>query len=164
MKKLLVLSIMALLVMSGVSYAQVGDSRVGHVALDSIGLDDSAHVHVSTSPVDVYRVTLTTGAVISTLMLYDSATLGSANNTTVYVDALVADGAVVGDNAAADTALYRNVKAELACGTANETEVFTFDPPLRFEHGLFAGFRSRAGSTTYSGPGDFALIEYKAIQ
>lgn len=161
MKKILTFLVVAFLVLtlSGTSY---GASRIGSVGRESLTIVnvDGGHVHVSTSPVDVWRITLTTEATSTFVQLINSSGMGTYSNMNSYLSAKCAPG-VVGNNASATFAV-RNVKADLSAATAGLSAIFTFDPPIRFDQGLLAGFADKTAAPT-SQDDTSALIEYTPV-
>lgn len=139
MRKILVLSLVALLFMASASYA-IGGSRIGKEPLEATTVWDDAtsHVHISTTPVDVYRVTLTSVSTAAYFVMYDSASMGILNERP-YTSALGAPKSY-GDNAST-TLQQRNVKADIGVGTANQSHVIDYtDHPMRFHNGLYVGW------------------------
>lgn len=162
MRKFFILSLVALLLL-GVSYSAFAQSsRVGQLRTEAMMVNSTAHVHVSTSPVAVYRVTITSDDVLKTaFQMFNSDDAGIAHSTTdAYVGSIQAPGSV-GDNATTDLAFNRNCKADLRVAAANTTTIFNFTKteggPLRFDRGLLAGF-------AIGGDGAVAVIEYAALE
>lgn len=154
MKRILVFSLVALLVlMTGVGYA--AESRIGKTFRQSVTIYDAsgAHVHVSSSPVDVYRVTLTADSTSTFVQLIDSASMGSHSTMEAYISSKCAP-ASFGANASG-ALMIRNVKADITVGTASQTLVIDFEDGLRCEQGLLAGFAGPGSAN-----GAFATIEY----
>lgn len=156
MRKLFFLLLITLLVMTGVSYA---DSRIGSSPRQSIMVIDeaSSHVHVATSPVDVYRITLTAESTGAFLQLINSATIGVANTVDAYISAKCKNASFTGN---ATTAFaVQNVKADVSVGTAGQTLVIDYgDNPLRLDQGLLAGFAGNGNSEEAR-----AVIEYSPV-
>jgi len=143
MKKLFIfsLAVALLMVATGSAFARVGDSRVGYQRRETAMIFNvpTGHVHITTSPADVWRVTMTAEAVTTFLQLYDSAGTASASTMAAHCSSLLG---VVGPASLnkSDDLISFNVKADINVSTAADPEIFNFDPPLHFKYGILAGF------------------------
>ena len=158
MKKILVFSVVALLIISMTSvtgYARVGRSRVGVPFTDSVVIenDDSAgqgHVHVTTSPALLHEIVLNVEATSTYLQLFDSAGMAATTTISEYISELGKHGNY-GSNLSSDN-IFRVMKADLSAATAGQALVITFDPPIFFENGIFAGFADNTTCLLYTSP------------
>ena len=159
MKKLLILLVVALLMMSVNSYARVGDARIGTIRLESMSIGTNNHVHVSTSPVAVYRVTVTADLAATAFQMINSSGDEAATNEADVVRNAISPS-TYGDNPSTSDVFMRNVKADLVVTTANSTTIFNFAEnggPLRFDAGLLCGFAKSSSAAT-------AVIEYTSLE
>jgi hypothetical protein len=137
---------------AGVVSAQTyGDSRIGAIRLQSITINSSTtenvgHVHITTSPTSLYRVTFTTSTALAGVQMFDSRGIGHTTTTAEYI----------ATNAALTAGGNKFVKADIGEATASDSHQVTYDPPLRFDNGVLAGFYGigTGGSGT-------ATIEYR---
>ena len=163
MKRILIaLLVVALLIAGGVSYADVSGSRIGDVRKEAVTITNTTgHVHVTTSPAYVWRVTLTNEATATKVQLYDSSTTGAQSTINAHLANLVSPSAA-SQNATGETMMAR-VKADIGPGTALLTTVINYDPPLYFDSGILAGFVDKTTAPT-SQDDSTATIEFSNAQ
>jgi len=165
MRKIFILSVVALLI-CGVSYSDVTGSRIGDVKRNAVTItnkiDGTGHVHVTTSPCYVWRVTLNLEATSTRVQLYDSDGTKAYSDVNTLCAALVSPSAQSWNaSAEINTPMYR-VKADIGVGTAALATVITYDPPLYFDYGLLAGFIDLTAAPT-SQDDSTATIEYSTV-
>lgn len=134
MKKILSLVVIALLV-AGVSYADLGGSRIGDEFTTAKIVYNSAtenvgHAHICTGPAKVWRITYTSQVAGAYVALYDSNTSGKFSSTRAMVDAL--SGPTAGGNSF--------VKTCVGAAAADTVYQVTYDPPLKFDNGILVGW------------------------
>ena len=123
MKKILIVLVALLLVSTMGWAADVGYPQRGDIKTQAYSITrDTSCAHITTSPAFVYRITLRANTAAGWLALYDSSSSGS------YAASLDAFLGMRG------TALEKVMVGE---ATQYDCQVFTFNPPIYFQNGIY---------------------------
>lgn len=161
MRKILSL-IVAFLLVASFGYARdAGFPSRGDVVLQTATItndatEDYGHAHVSTSPSLIWRVTITASAANTYVQIFDSGSSGDYNNTSALISAK--GKPTLGGN--------KKIKADLGAATANQSYVYDFDPPIKCDEGILAGFVEPTdnGRGLLAATSATAVIEYSPAE
>ncbi len=135
MRKILSITLVALLIClsATVSFARVGDTRIGRVSLKSTGLVEP-HTHVVTSPIFIYELEFSANVANTWVALLDTSTTGAASTLDDHISTLVSPN---------NSRLLADVREP----TAGDFTRIVFDEPLEAINGLMVSYGTTNGST-----------------
>jgi len=161
MRKILSL-VVALLLVASFGYARdIGFPSRGDIFFQSATITNDAtenvgHAHIATSPSLIWKVVITSDTANTYVQILDSAGTFNYNTTSALISAKAAP--TLGGN--------KKIKADLGAATASQGYVFEFDPPIKCEEGILAGFTaaSESGNSLGAGVNATATIYYTAAE